>query len=276
MHEKMNQNENKEFEMEKEIAVRSDIQLMIDDINQSETLCQSLLKCPHYAKMGKEGVYAIIQKAASLKVHPMEALNGGMYFVQGKVELSAILMAKLIRQQKHSITLDRSSDETICILHGKRADNGDTWKTSFSVADAKRAGIYQEKGPWGKYPDVMCYNRALSKLARQLFPDVIGNCYVEGEISIDLPEPKKPSGPQTQDEQSIEQAEIVTALDEDQIRQLEYMLAESSEEFRTTVLNFLQQRFGAPDFRVLPADMYIMIHEKISKHLEQNKISSVA
>jgi hypothetical protein len=30
----------------------------------------------------------------------------------------------------------------------------------------------------------MLFARALSRLARQLYPDVIGNCYVEGEIAM--------------------------------------------------------------------------------------------
>lgn len=271
--------------MENEMVVRSDIQIMIDDVNQSENLCQSLLKSPHYAKMGKEGVFAIVHKAASLGVHPIEALNGGMYYVQGKVELSSILMAKLIRQQKHSITLDKNSNESICILHGKRADNGDTWKASFSISDAKRAGIYNEKGPWGKYPDVMCYNRALSKLARQLFPDVIGNCYVEGEISSDNSFTKKaPIDQGTPQEiaqvepEQIEQSDALNSnfIEIDQVMQLQVMLEACTEDFRNTVLSFLQQRFGSVDFKALPKDMYSIVYEKIAKHIDQNKITAVA
>jgi hypothetical protein len=33
-----------------------------------------------------------------------------------------------------------------------------------------------------KYPEDMLYNRALSRLARRLFADVIGTSYIEGEI----------------------------------------------------------------------------------------------
>jgi hypothetical protein len=66
-------------------------------------------------------------------------------------------------------------------LHGRRADNGDTWTCSFSIEDAKKAGIY--KNSWEKYQSAMCYNRAMSFLARQLFPDVIkGAGYTPDEL----------------------------------------------------------------------------------------------
>lgn len=261
--------------MENEMIVKGDMQLMLDELDRAKKVCTALLKTPHYAKMGEEGIFAIVQKASSLGIKPIEALNGGMYFVQGKVELSSILMAKLIRQQKHSITMDKNSTSSVCILHGKRADNGDTWRASFSIDDAKRAGIYSEKGPWGKYPDVMCYNRALSKLARQLFPDVIGNCYVEGEISED------PIVNGKQETSSTEEAEIVSdTITHEQADKLDSMIG-SDQEFREIVLNFIQQRFGKSSFLALPVDFYQTIYEKIEARTKkqdqvQQKESSVS
>jgi hypothetical protein len=85
--------------------------------------------------------------------------------------MSTEMMASLIRQQGHSISKDPKSDNSICILHGKRKDTGDTWTTSFSMQDAVKAGL--AKNMYDKYPAIMLYNRAMSMLARQLFPDVI-------------------------------------------------------------------------------------------------------
>lgn len=230
--------------------------LILSDLDSTEKICSALLKTKHYQKLGAEGIYAIVQKSLALGIKPLEALNGGMYFVQGKVELSAILMAKLIRQGKHSITMDKNSGPTICILHGKRADNGDTWKASFSIDDAKRANIYKEGSPWSKYPDVMCYNRALSKLARQLFPDVIGNCYVEGEIA---------------DAEIVNESSAEPIVDNTKSNELSELLAKCDAEFQETVMSFLEQRFGAPDFSLLPDDMYQTIKDKIQANISQNE-----
>ena len=155
----------------------------INEMHFTQKMCQMLLQSPHYKKMGADGIFAIVEKARSIGISPTAALNGGMYYLKGKVEMSAAMMNQLIRKEKHSISKDRKSNDTICILHGKRADNGDTWTESFSIDDAITAGIYKDDGVWKKYPKDMLFARTLSRLARQLFPDVIHGCYVSGEIS---------------------------------------------------------------------------------------------
>ena len=101
------------------------MKVMIDDIQETRALVDSLLKTKHYQRLGPEGIFAIIQKAKATNINPLDALNGGMYYVQGKVELSAFMMNQLIRQAGHSISKDPKSDDTQCILHGKRTDTGD-------------------------------------------------------------------------------------------------------------------------------------------------------
>lgn len=227
------------------------IPAIMQEFKQTKDLCLELLKTKHYASMGEAGIFAIIQKANSLGINPLEALNGAMYFVQGKVELSAIMMAKLIRAKGHSITLDKNSNNEICILHGKRKDNGDTWKVSFSIEDAKRAGIYKQGGPWSKYPDTMCYNRALSKLARQLFPDVIGNCYIEGEISEAPPlfDPVENTALAPIESMSIKEENVVQLPEED-VDEIEDLIGED-EERREAVLYFIEQKFNVTKFEEL-------------------------
>lgn len=155
--------------------------LAIQDLEKTKKICQKLMQTPHYAKLGEVGVFTIIQKAKSMGLNVLDALNGSMYIVNGKVELAANTMNYLIRAKGHSISKDPKSDRNICILNGKRIDNGDMWTSTFSIDDAKKAGIF--KNTWEKFPEDMLFSRALTRLARQLFPDVIKGCYVEGEIS---------------------------------------------------------------------------------------------
>jgi len=165
--------------MSNELAVIE--QNPLAEIENTNKIMGALMRLPHYKKMGEDVVFAIIAKARSLNIDPMYALNGGLYCIKGKIGMPAEAMAAMIREKGHSIIKDKASNDKICILHGKRKDNGDTWTTKFSIEDAKRAGIYANT--WDKYPDTMCYNRAMSFMARQLFPDVIkGAGYIQEEL----------------------------------------------------------------------------------------------
>lgn len=166
--------------MTKELAVKEEKYDLIADVEGMQNAAKKLMQTPHYAKLGNDGIFAIVQKARSLNVNELDALNGALYYLNGKVGMSAEMMCMLIRTNGHSITKDPKSNDNVCILHGKRKDNGDTWTESFSIDDAKRAGIY--KNTWEKYPRNMCYCRALSNLARQLYPDVIKGCYEIEEL----------------------------------------------------------------------------------------------
>ena len=155
------------------------------ELENTQKMCKLLMQETHYSKIGQVGIFAIIETAKSLDIDPRQALGGGLYFVRGKVEMSARMMNALIRSKKHSITRDGRSNDKICILHGKRADNNDCWTESFSLEEAMKAGLVKAGGPWVNFTRDMLFARALSRLARQLFPDLIGNCYVEGEVSLD-------------------------------------------------------------------------------------------
>lgn len=135
-----------------------------------------------YRGIGEQaGVMMIMLAARELGIPPCQALNGGINIINGKAEISARMMSALVRKAGHEIKIKESTDD-MCVLVGKRCDTGETQESSFSLADAQRAGLVKVGGGWTKWPKDMCFARALSRLARQLFSDVIGIGYVEGEI----------------------------------------------------------------------------------------------
>jgi len=222
------------------------------DIEQTKTLCAMLMQQPHYAKLGPDGVFAIVETAKSIGLDPRQALNGDLYFVKGKVELTARAMNKMIRSKGHSITKDSRSDDTICILHAKRADTGDCWSESFSIAEAQRAGLANSP-VWKTYPRDMLFNRALSRLARQLFPDLIHNLYVEGEISLDpnISDVKLThSVPVQKDEIVLEEL-----LSESQLGYLDHLLEGNPDNRKLLVSTLLKAR-QTDDLRKMPKAMY--------------------
>lgn len=228
------------------------------EIEDIKKIAMSLMETKHYSRLGAEGIFAIVQKAKSLNIHPLEALNGGLYFVQGKVEISAQMMNQLIRQAGHSISKDPKSDDTICILHGKRCDTGDNWTESFSIEDAKRAGIYKINSPWTKFPRNMLFARALSNLARQLFPDAIKNCYVEGEIRDSVP---------------FEANDTQTIVEKPNMEQVEKLrqLLDQDEDYKRRVMDKLQKE-GIADLEELSTNLYNRILKAAEKRMNDKPI----
>ena len=71
-------------------AVKEEIcfDAVLRDVQNMQNLCKQLMLTKHYASIGEAGIFAIIQKAKSLHMSPLDALNGGIYFCEdGKTEL---------------------------------------------------------------------------------------------------------------------------------------------------------------------------------------------
>ena len=92
-------------------------------------------------------------------------------------------MLGLVRQQGHSVVFEVNEQRAIAI--GKRSDTGDEHKAEFSIKDAEAAGLVGKRN-WKQYTEAMLTWRAVSKLCRVLFPDVVlGAGYVPEELGVE-------------------------------------------------------------------------------------------
>ena len=165
-----------------------------DPFDLAERIAKSQLIPQAYR--GKPADAAIcMMYGAEVGLPPMTALQR-IIVINGKPTLDAQGMAALIRGAGHSIVGKTSNEEAV--VTGRRKDNGDEMTVTFTMADAKRANLVKN-GPWTQYPSAMLWARAVSKLARELFPDVLmGMSYVPEEMSevagvaVDDPEPPQP------------------------------------------------------------------------------------
>lgn len=190
-------------------------------------------------------------------IGPIASISGALRVVQGNVEIAPRTMHAMIRNAGHIIETVEITDKK-CVIKGTRRDTGKSETVSFSIDDAVKAGI-TKNGSWDKYRQDMLYKNALSRISRRLFADVIGPGYIEGEIAEEIEEVKSPKAEETQE----------AKVDEALSNELSSMLAQCDEGFQKTVILFLEQRFGAPDFALLPVDMYQPIKDKIEAHLTQ-------
>lgn len=143
-------------------------------------------------KESPEVIINIMLTAKDFGISPMKAINSGFQVIKGKICMTTNLMADRIRKAGHSIRIPEWTSEK-CIILGVRKDNGDSIKFEYTIEDAKLAGLTSNPN-WSKFPKNMLYCRAMSTLARTLFPDVVGNAYSEDEQYdiMNIPPEKRP------------------------------------------------------------------------------------
>jgi hypothetical protein len=105
--------------------------------------------------------------------------------IQGKVTMAANLMASLIKRSGRYNYVIRAWDETQCVIDF--SDNGQAaGSSSFTMVDAKKAGLVRGGGGWDKYPKAMLFARAISQGARAYCADVFcGPVYDPEELTPD-------------------------------------------------------------------------------------------
>lgn len=241
---------------------------------------------------GEAKIMMILLAAKELGVGPCQALNGGIWSIQGKVEISARLMNGLIRRAGHSIKVVKS-DDNCCTLLGTRSD-GDFFETSFTMADAEKAGL-ANGNVWKKYPADMLYNRCMSRLARRLFSDVISECYVEGEISeakaveklqqAECEEIKQTpkytvdtvycSNNDTktdhfQPDTNLQQETIITI---DELNILIEQFKNTTQEFQENCNKYIRNEWKLDGFGYLPAKHYQKVMNWIAKNMEMQAMA---
>lgn len=144
---------------------------------------------PHWRKLGGNGgeetvvatILSVMLLARELGISPIQSISGGINNILGKFEISARIMNQLIRKHGHKLNVKMHTHE-VCVIWGKRRDTGEEMEVRYHIEEAARAGLIKDGGGWRKCPEDMLFARAISRLARRLFPDCIGGCYVEGEL----------------------------------------------------------------------------------------------
>jgi hypothetical protein len=191
------------------------------------------------------------------------------------------MMNGMIRKAGHKLEI--TSTKAACSIRGTRNDTGETYVASFSVDDAKNAGLFKAGGGWDKYPEDMCFARALSRLARRLFPDVIGTAYVEGEIEDgeDTDKQKKSrSGPSGFE---ITEVPLSAPMTNEELKEQFYLKFQALETERGSLGEFLNTRPDPYDSmrkalsnpeqfgEFIPKIPSMMVKEKDKKQAEKTK-----
>lgn len=160
-----------------------------DELQSYQIMSEVAANNPYWKKLGGGGsqkeivatILSVMLMARELGLPPIQSISGGINNIQGKFEISAKSMNMLIRKYGHRLQVIERNN-TICVIYGKRKDTGEEMQVPYHIEEARIAGLIKPGGGWVKNPTDMLFARAISRLARSLFPDCIGGCYVEGEL----------------------------------------------------------------------------------------------
>jgi hypothetical protein len=130
------------------------------------------------AAMGAELGFTFLQSLRNI------AVINGRPSVWGDLALALVMRSGLVADFREWIEGDEDTRTAICA--GKRTGMPEGRQQAFSVADAKKAGLWGKQGPWTQYPDRMLQMRARGFLLRDLWPDVMTG-FVVREEAMDLP-----------------------------------------------------------------------------------------
>ncbi|MGD0340327.1 MAG: hypothetical protein ABSA76_01280 [Bacteroidales bacterium] len=161
---------------------------------------------PDFTKGKTPAVVAVLIQGYQLQLPPLTALQhiipvNGLLSIKGDLAKSMIFNSGKLKPSSwvEEETGSIENGDLVVKITATRSDNGQTLSRSFSVAQAKRAGLWiteqQVNGQdgwkfkssaWWKYPARMINYRALGFLARDMFPDVMAGIYTTEE-AMDLP-----------------------------------------------------------------------------------------
>ena len=79
-------------------------------------------------------------------------------------------------------TVEGEGDKRVAVCETKRKGERDPVKRAFSVADAKKAGLWGKAGPWTQFSDRMLSMRARAFCLRDVYPDATGGLYFKEEM----------------------------------------------------------------------------------------------
>lgn len=127
--------------------------------------------------------------------------------------------------------IDGKGDNRVAYCETKRARETEPVKRSFSVVDAKKAGLWGKSGPWSQFEERMLAMRARAFCLRDTYADCLGGLYIKEELDgvIDghardvtppppVPPPPPVSAVRKQLEASVAQIEADKGFDWDAYR----------------------------------------------------------
>lgn len=162
------------------------ISLNLPEIRETATTLAKSTLCPSHFKKPEDALFAIL-KGAELGLPPVYSLSN-ISVINGKPSLGTDLMVGLAKKSPEwgGMRVEYSDDQTSCSVTVRRIySNGvvDESTATFTMDEARNAGLVRGGSPWDKYPARMLKHRATAFAIRDAFPDLLAGTYDPDEVS---------------------------------------------------------------------------------------------
>jgi hypothetical protein len=140
----------------------------------SQALAGSGDMIPKAFQNNERAVMAAIVRGMEVGLAPMQAL-ASIAVINGRVVIWGDAIPALVLRAGHSIDVDYEGegDKLTAVATLTRGDTGKKIVRTFSIADAKRAGLAGKAGPWTQYPQRMIAMRARTWAVRDGAADAL-------------------------------------------------------------------------------------------------------
>lgn len=164
-------------------AVRNNT-LDMSTLNLIQMLAPSFHACRWYGLSSAEQAIVLMTKAVELSI-PYTAAFDFFDLIENKPTLKPKGALALIYRSRLVDVLSIEQLPDRCTIVMRRRDQDITYTSTFTIEDAKRAGLIKadkEGAAWNKWLPDMLYNRALGKCCRVIAPDVLGGLYLTSDF----------------------------------------------------------------------------------------------
>lgn len=149
-----------------------------------QMLAPSFHACRWYGLSSAEQAIVLMTKAVELSI-PYTAAFDFFDLIENKPTLKPKGALALIYRSRLVDVLSIEQLPDRCTIVMRRRDQDITYTSTFTIDDAKRAGLIKvdkEGAAWNKWLPDMLYNRALGKCCRVIAPDVLGGLYLTSDF----------------------------------------------------------------------------------------------
>lgn len=165
------------------------VQLELKELERAEYWAKKLAGSdlvPKDFKNNPANCFIAIQWGKDLGLAPLQATQN-IAVINGRPALWGDAVPALVIASKQCEYINMTFENQTAICKVKRVNQPEHIST-FSMQQAKVAGLLEKQGPWKQYPDRMLQNRARAFALRDVFPDVLKGLYTAEELIDSLPQ----------------------------------------------------------------------------------------